>query len=163
MSEYFAIVVKAGETKELEIPLGANLVLRNAALEASSNKDTAKVILSHGENRLAICTLIAGAVPQYRMNILVSPPEYDMADEDMESENEEEEEKEIPPATITVEGKGTVHLVGSLVPAFDEDAYDEDEYPDMDDEDDEDEEDDDEDEDDEDEDDDEDDDEEDDE
>jgi len=133
MSDFFSIIVKAGETKELEIPLGANLVLRNAALEASSNKDSAKVILSHGENRLTICTLIAGSLPQYRMNILVNPP--DMDDEDMESDNEEEEEKEIPPASITVEGKGTVHIVGNLVPAFDEDDY----FEDEDDEDDEDE------------------------
>jgi len=138
MNTSFSLVVKAGKTEDIDIPLGANLVLTNAALEATGNKDTAKIILNHGENKLTICTLIAGVIPQYRMKVLVSQPDDEDEDEDDMNEEKDEEDKELPPPSITVEGKGTVYLTGSFVPAFEDDEYgfdDEDDYDDDDDDD----------------------------
>ena len=132
-AELFTLVVKAGETKDIEIPFGANIVLSNAALAGAANKESATVILNHMENHLALCTLTAGAVPQYRMNILVTRPE-DESESDEDEEKSDDEEKELPAPSITVKGKGTVHIVGKYVASgeADDGEYDDE---DMDDED----------------------------
>lgn len=131
--ELFTLVIKAGETKDIEIPLGANVVLSNAAL-AGTGKESATVVLNHMENHLALCTLTAGVLPQYRMNVLVTPPE----DESESDEETSDEEKELPPPSITVKGKGTVHIVGKYVPSGEPEDfgdYDDEDDEDMDDED----------------------------
>ena len=133
--ELFTLVVKAGETKDIEIPFGANIVLSNAALEGAATKESATVVLNHMENHLALCTLTAGVLPQYRMNVLVTQPEDEDEGESDENENKsEDEEKELPAPSITVKGKGTVHIVGKYVAAGDLDDGDYDDE-DMDDED----------------------------
>ena len=65
MGDFFAVVVKAGETKDVEIPYGMNLVLNNAALHAEG-KESASLYLMDGEEKVLLCTLIAGVVPQTR-------------------------------------------------------------------------------------------------
>ena len=136
--ELFTLVVKAGETKDIEIPFGANIVLSNAALAGAGNKETATVILNHMENHLALCTLTAGVLPQYRMNVLVTRPEDESESDDEDKlEDDEKEEKELPAPSITVKGKGTVHIVGKYVASGDVDdgEYDDEDEDDYDDED----------------------------
>jgi len=153
MGDFFAEVVKAGEPKEVEIPFGCNLVLNNASIKAE-NKQSASLYLEtqcSGETKkVLLCTLIAGVVPQYSMEILVNPSIAPIDDEEDEkkkkdsdkedSEDDDEYPFDVIPSKLIVEGQGEIHVTGVFVEEHDdyddEGMYgDEDDDVDMDDED----------------------------
>jgi len=156
MSEVVSYVVKAGESQEVDVPEGCVVQLNNAAIRGAADGKSAQVFVEVEGEKVLVCTLIAGRIPQYSMDVVLQPSfSLPSDDEEDEKEDEKEEEKEdedkeededdeiaLVMPKIIVEGEGEVHLCGVLMDNSygedeDEDDYDddEDEDPDMDDED----------------------------
>jgi len=141
MADFFSVIVKAGKPEEVKIPFGMNIVLNNAAI-LGKDKESASLYLENQGEKILLCTLIAGVIPQYSMEILVNPTlapiDSDKEDEEDEkkkkkddSEDEEDEEDEedfgVVPAKLIVEGKGEIHVTGVFV-EDEPDEYDDDDY-----------------------------------
>lgn len=135
MSDFFAAVVKADKPEEVKVPFGSNLILNNAAIKGNA-KDSASLYLQTQDQKILLCTLTVGAVPQYSMEVLVNPT-LDEIDPEKIKENEENEEDsededmdfDVIPAKLSVEGKGEIHVTGVYV--IDEEEEDYDDYDDM--------------------------------
>jgi len=135
MADFFSIVVKAGEPQEVDIPFGLNLVLNNAAFRGK-DKESAALYIETQREKVLLCTLIGGVVPQYSMEVLVNPTlaeiDFDKKEEKEDEEEDDDEEQDdfdVVPAKLIVEGQGEIHVTGVYV----EDAEDEDDYDDYDD------------------------------
>lgn len=92
--EFYGVAIKSGESKKLEAPEDCVVVLQNFALTGCEDGKTAVVSLKVGETTQVVCTLIAGRVPQYAVEIAVDPAEEE--------------------AELLVKGAGEVHVTGAI-------------------------------------------------
>ena len=128
---FFSAIVTADKPYDFKIPPEEELVLTNAALRATG-KEPVSLYVEDEEGKTLICTLIPGTIPQYSMQVfLESNMEYKWdkledeedddedekkpaKDEDEEDEDDEDAFTQVNKLRLVVEGKGEIHVTGSL-------------------------------------------------
>jgi len=97
MSEAFwGLIIKGNSHSDFEIPEDRSLILNNVAIEPSEANTTATLFIKREDDKskISLCTLTSGRVDQFRITTV------------------------LPPGTgkvvFSVEGKGTLHIIGHL-------------------------------------------------